>query len=495
MDCTEPRPVSRGLAVLSPVANLLAGANGNVLEILSVMSNDVVQQVTTAGPITHITWSVASPALVAAVSASGDIVIADENGEVVADVHGGRLRTIWIALGSDGRLLVGYEHSLGVAVFDCFNAQMLTFISAAGRATKGQIVSPCGQFATFVSRDARYSNDDTILIVALSDARVVGRVRAPGGISLVIGIRWMNDALLIWGRRAPGSPADCSAMISVHGTVLGSDITVPHIATTADAGSEEYGEDMNEETEEASPALCVATIGANALVGAVACVDGSIRIIDVERSRVVAKLNHTTPDAPESALPLVFREVRRARKPAFAAIPWAPCLDVGPAPRANVGAATSPATRTAVTMLEASPSGQFLASRGASAPHVVLIWDTTKVRLAAVLILRDEVVTMRWNNALDGQPTLALACGGPAVYLWQMRGAAAIRVGTFQNTDERDFDEAAAEESLQDHEDDENEIAIDFPFGVRKITWSHDDSALLLVDGLTARAFVTMYIT
>lgn len=466
MEYTSPQPISRGLASLCPHASLLATANGNLLSLHSLHDNAIIRTITTAGPVTHLCWTPTEPTLLAAASPGGNIVIVDSAGDVISDLYGSRLETAWLTFGKHGRLLLGYEHGLGTAVFDVVAGRRLAFIPHARRA----IVSRCGRFAALVVRAG--VSPDALAILALATARVQHTIHAPAGISRLAGVGWRREALAVWGWADSARGHPVLATVSPRGVILSGGPVSSAVR------------------------MCAAHDGSG--VWAVGHANGELVLMDGIRGKVALVAKHDAPQARPDAPPVVFRERRKkisdhesegihangenvshaanaARKrlekverAEFEVVPFGPNVDVGQGFRADGGRAGRPGadgrTRHGVAWTGMSGDGRYAASRGEAAPHVLLIWDIPAARLAAVLVLRDEVVCARWS----GEARLAIVCGGAHVYIWESRGAAAVRVG--------------------------GEFGWRKPFCARRIEWGAGDRELVVVDGMSANAFLTVFL-
>lgn len=133
-------------------------------------------------------------------------------------------------------------------------------------------------------------------------------------------------------------------------------------------------------------------------------------------------------------------------------------------------------THCGISLAQFSPRGRYIATRTDNAANVVFIWDVTHLCLSALLILEQDVKSLKWSRTVskdsenDGheESQLAVVCGGDCVYLWKAGGAAVM--------------------NISDH------IRWQRRFGARKIEWLYDNSALVITDGVSAKAFVTVFI-
>lgn len=553
MEYTPPTAISRGLAVLSPTDTLIASANGNVLELHDITTNGRIHELTTAAPITHIVWaSTNSPAsltsqvadtpsckhpFLAVASRGGNVVVLTAAAVPVADIHNGRLEIAWLSLASPSRLLIGYEHGFGVALYDVdpISPSLITFLPYAIRpppvspfTAATRVVSPCGLYTVLVVRDRRIdTNPDVLLVLTLTNAKTIARVSGPAGLSYIDGIKWAGNAIVIWGYTDLASSSHRAATLSVTGKVVYPDICrayyrdfdiddvngqhdlenkyidnnssdldcldssrISAIAFTPVMSSASSMREKDKNKTSFSAAVIPKATAVGLGLAVVARQNGLLHVVDLSRGYECKRFSHRSPEADESCAPLVFREVRRTKDmlhddddtdevtindgngAEFSVDDWAPSLDIGRAPRVS-----GDLQQNAISWMEISPDGTLLASRDVCVPHVVFIWDLRTLRLAVILIMCENVISAKWNNSVrrdndnaehDDGCILAIACAGPWIYLWQRKGAAAVSVAADQH--ERTSD-----------------------FAVRRVRWAADDSALLLVDGLTARAFVTMY--
>lgn len=483
MEYSGRTAISRGLAVICPTQPLIASANGNVLQIHNGLTTTLVESITTAGPITSLTWTSGTPALLAAGSSpGGNVVVVNADGDVIADIHDGRLEIAWLVLCNQGRLVIGYEHAIGVAIFDLHRGRLLSFVPNATRASKdvsvaSRCVSPCDRYIALAVHTSAWQH--SITVVSTLDGSVLMTARHAGDIARIATIRWLAPTtLLVTGRHDTSVYATASILLTVRGDAL------PHAL---------HGR------MDVVPIRQLAQ-HPNSALAALGCDHGRVRLLDTARRRLLCELRHALPradaDADADAPPLVFRERRTDTRAAFDVVRSADYLPLGRASRSD-GTSALPhgadgRPRNDVRWLAFSPDGAFLACRCEGAANVLLIWDVCALRVAIVLVLRDAIVAARWNSSSAGKgkgggdndgegededdgkdkggrmPTLAVACGGPWIYLWQSHGAAAVHIGGSSRSDGE--------------------------FNVRKVAWAHDDSFLLLVDGVSSRSFMTAFL-
>lgn len=408
----------------------------------------------TAGPIIRLAWSYEGPPVLVAVShPAGNIVVVDASGQVIADIHGGLLNVSWVAVSGLGTLVVGYEHNFGVGIFNFLQKRQPIFVPFACRiSAEGvlvpRVISPCGNFAAVIIRSSNWQ--DALCILNLSDGSVVHIVSKLAGISRVTGFRWVANRILLWGRGEDESDDNRIVLLSVHGDILsekyiqGADPVPVHTASADDAS----------------------------MLVALGLQDSQLRLFDSVKCHLIHDFHHKFPETSETAPPLVLREHRSVDerdeslvRTAFEIVECDTDVKIGRATCANGTTGSDDRDCKGVRWCEFSRDGRYVASRDESARHVVMIWDVHFVRLAVLLILKDETLSIKWSN--HGS-RLAIACGGPWVYIWDSRGAAAVRIG----------------------------METEWPpqFEIRKLAWVHDDNALMLVDGLKAKAFRLVFV-
>lgn len=454
MEYTHPVSISRGLAFLSPTHAIAASANGNVLQLHDIPSNSLITSMPTAGPIIRMAWSFNGPPVLAAVShPAGNIVIVDASGQVIADIHGGLLDVSWVAVSGLGKLVVGYEQNFGVGIFNFFQKKQSIFIPFACRiSAEGvlvpRVISPCDNFAVVVIRSAKWQ--DSISIINLIDGSIIKTVPNPAGISRIAGFRWVANRVLLWGRGEDETDDDKIAFLSVQGDLL-SDKCVPNTDAVA---------------------IHTASSDDTSMLIALGLQQSRIRLLDSVRWRLIRDFNHKAPETCATAPPLVLREHRSSDehdrsvvRSAFEIVECDTDVKIGRATCADGTTGSDDRDCKGVRWCEFSRDGRYVASRDEAARHVIMVWDVQFVRLAVLLIFKDEVLSIKWSN--QGS-RLVIGCGGPWVYLWDSRGAAAVRIGP------------------------ENEWPPEFE--VRKVAWIHDDSAVMLIDGSKARAFRIVFV-
>lgn len=455
MEYSHPVSISRGLAFLSPTHPVIASANGNVLQLHDIPSNSLITSIPTAGPIIRMAWSYEGPPFLAAVShPAGNIVIVDASGEVIADIHGGQLDVSWVAVSGLGKLVVGYEHDFGVGIFNFLQKKQPVFIPFARRVVPEgvlvpRVISPCDNFAVTVIRSAKWQ--DSLSIINLTDGSIIRTIPNPAGISRIAGFRWVANRVLLWGRAEDETDDNKVALLSVRGDILSGGKTIqdtdPVVIQTASSDD-------------------------SSMLVVLGLQQAGIRLFDSVRWRFIRDFNHKSPEILPTAPPLVLREHRRCDNhdesiicSAFEIVECDTNVEIGRATCADGTVGNDDRDNKGVRWCEFSRDGRYIASRDEASRHVIMIWDVHFVRLALLLIFKDEVLSIKWSNKGS---RLAIGCGGPWVYLWDSKGAAAVRIGP------------------------ENEWPPEFE--VRKLAWAHDDGAVVLVDGSKARAFRVVFV-
>lgn len=84
-----------------------------------------------------------------------------------------------------------------------------------------------------------------------------------------------------------------------------------------------------------------------------------------------------------------------------------------------------PIFKSGVHELQWSFDSRFLATRSESEPHVVRLWDVSRLELCALLVQKGNVRSMAWDPT---QSRLAVCTGTDKVYLWTPDGASCIRI-------------------------------------------------------------------
>ena len=76
--------------------------------------------------------------------------------------------------------------------------------------------------------------------------------------------------------------------------------------------------------------------------------------------------------------------------------------------------------RIGVGIIAWSPDNLYLATRNDSTPHVVYIWETSKLSMCAALIHKTPVRSLKWH---PNETKLAICVGTPKVFIWSPDGA------------------------------------------------------------------------
>lgn len=112
-------------------------------------------------------------------------------------------------------------------------------------------------------------------------------------------------------------------------------------------------------------------------------------------------------------------------------------------------------TQTSITGLSWSRDGRYVAARSEVSAGTVLIWESERWGLEAVVVLLGSVRGFAWSPRKN---MLAVTCGGGRVYLWSEEGAGICEVPREEHTQPEP------------------------PFSVLRLKWNSTGSALLLLD-------------
>merc|ERR1712240_727974 len=80
--------------------------------------------------------------------------------------------------------------------------------------------------------------------------------------------------------------------------------------------------------------------------------------------------------------------------------------------------------KVGVGLLEWSSCGRYMATRCDNLPSVLWVWDLERVRLAALMVQREQIKGAKWDPLL---PRLAAVTGGGSLYLWTPPGTALLQ--------------------------------------------------------------------
>ena len=80
--------------------------------------------------------------------------------------------------------------------------------------------------------------------------------------------------------------------------------------------------------------------------------------------------------------------------------------------------------KVGVGLLEWSSCGRYMATRCDNLPSVLWVWDLERVRLAALMVQREQIKGAKWDPLL---PRLAAVTGGGSLYLWTPPGSALLQ--------------------------------------------------------------------
>lgn len=489
---------------------------------------------TSTDPITHISWG-HSPLLghlVAAAASSPSnciVVIRAQSGEAVTDVHESPLALASIHLSSHGHLLMVAEHGLcltAVSVDSAKRVAVLPFIKPRGHTGAVYDVCQSGRFAAVVTMK---DGVDGLCVLNLHTGRVVLVKRGAkqlGGVADIVGVRWVVDerTVLIWGSATDANGYGAIAMVALTGAVMMAGD--PACEETFRLGQGCVGSNGGNE------GLGINTVRLNAQrsLAVVGGYDGVLRMMNLVTWREVIGFSHESPCIDEEAPPVIFRErtkeieneegegdegvenasglanvkeedegEKKRRVSYFEVVECGDDVEISKRMRWTDGPRS---TRFGISFAEFSSCGQYVASRSDKAANVVFVWDVCCLRLFAVLILEQDATCISWSRCIsekaDGDETLeedlsrakaengyakqgarngedvvgaqlAIVSGGEYVYMWRRSGAAAVRI--------RPTHRWRGE------------------FMARKVAWGCDSSALVVSDGISAKAFLVVYPT
>lgn len=342
----------------------------------------------------------------------------------------------------------------------------------------------------------RKAANDVLCIIACKTAHVLRCIRLHDsvGIAHIASVTWLqnNAAILVSG--SPTDSVNSIALLSLSGQLLYSGH--PHSPAAA------------KHLESPLGIRSMAFNNSHSLV-AIAAFDGVLRLVNIHRWTLVKGFGHLSPDVSDNHPPIVYRERTKTIQPGSenssrlsntSRIPRARRQTQAPPPKAVKKELRSSyfeilpndrqveitkrvrtfnensRTHCGISMVQFSPQGRYIATRTDNAANVVFIWDVVHLCLAALLILEQDVKSFKWSRTVlpdcesdaHEESQLAVVCGGDCVYLWKAGGAAAM--------------------NISDH------IRWQRRFGARKIEWLYDNSALVITDGVSAKAFVTVFI-
>lgn len=502
--------MSRGLVLPCPTSPLLAAANGNCLDVYDQHTLALQHTTTTADAITHLCWGGSpdlGPLLAAASTPSNSVVVVRaDTGRVVLDVHDSPVAPASLRLTARGHLLLAAEHGLSLTIIHVERARrvaVLPFVKLcpASRAALAS-VDPDARAVAIVTRKNAV---DGLCVVCLDTGRRTMARRGPdqmAGIRDVAGVEWTRAGILLWGAAADPLRHHAIALLTKGGRVLMSGdpaspaafrMGVDCVAAELGPGAEERHDAPGEEQGCALGIDAVACCKDGSLL-AIGGRDGRLRIVNAALWLQLACVSHATPEVDDTAPPVIFRERTKA----------VPCEAENASQAGNVirdgagdGAKDEGSQgsyfevvmcsgaveiskrlrsvsrrRQGVSFAAFSACGGLLASRCDRAGNVVLVWDVRQLRLLAVLILEQDARCVQWSGEGDDEDgdeaaQLAIVCGGEYVYLWRRGGAAAVRVRPAQRWRGG--------------------------FGARKVAWGKGNGALVVSDGVSAKAFLAVY--
>lgn len=420
MELSEPVAVSRGLALLSDGGAMLATAQGPLVEIRSVESMSPQHAVELPSAVTCLSWGAVGgePALAAGSAGTGSVaVLSATTGEIIADILTGAIGLAALSLSDGGLLLAFAECGLGVTVVDIPDGAvrgLLPDVRTGGGAlpvARAHAWAPGGRFAAVVAHEPKHG-DCALILDAVAGCVPV---RAPagaalGGVSEVGGIAWAGPRLLVWGGALDPLGDRAMALLTPDGRLLrkGAPEPVDERDYACDGGL-------------GIRALSVSDCGGLLAVGGW---NGVLRVVTVEQWTEVAAFDHGAPAFDAEAPPALFRENARAHArlaATFELVHEVEHISVA------VGGAQARELKQGVAIVEFARWSKFLASVADSSRNVLFIWSVAKLRLAAVLVLQADIVSVAWATTPSG-PACVVVTGGDHVYVWKEEGAAAVRV-------------------------------------------------------------------
>ena len=476
--------------------------------------------------VTSISWGLSKSGreIIAAGSSPDNcvVLIDSETGTVIADIHDSVLPTTGLFLSQRGHLAMALQHSLGIHFIKSNPLTRTCFVpfvkSPSGRCMK---FSPCGNYAAMLTGK---DGIDGLTVIQLDSGDAMMTVRGQSslaGIHSVAGLRWVPKAggLLVYGSLLEPLHKAGFAILALDGSLIRSGKSL----------FEEHDNDVEKRYATTGLGIKTVTVNADESLAAIGCHDGCLMLVNLIEWTLVAVFPHATPEICEHAPPTIFRErtslvplddveddeelyeedeveyeqeerleaelenrpkinnvveqhqqgliKRRARRKNdmnenedapyrrsnyFEALTAESDVEITKRLR-HVSAAN---TRMAcVNQVEFSGDGMMMATRSDVAGNVVFLWDVKELRLANVIILEDDVTSMKWGR---NETELGIVTGGSYVYLWKKSGIAAVHVQA-----------------------DSRWIA---PFCARKVLWGCEDDLMIIVDGISAKAFLTVYV-
>ncbi|KAI0566882.1 WD40/YVTN repeat-like containing protein [Gracilaria domingensis] len=498
MEYSAPTPVSKGLVSPSPRSPLLACANGNVLEIHHTHTSALHHSITTAAPITHLSWAFSQHhgELVAAASAPTNcvVIVAAESGTVLSDILDTPLRisSVHFSPGLSPVLAVLYERGVALNIFCPFRAVHLGMLPLPKlyRSAWVHDFSACGNMLVTVSRK---KGRDTLCIIACKTAQVLRSMRLDEniGINDIVGIKCLrnNAGIVVWG--SPTDHEHSYAFLSWSGRIMFHHSPEAHVPSRI------------------TSVRSVKFNGAHSIM-AICAFDDLLSLIDIHRWALIKQFAHRSPDISELHPPIVYRERSKSIQNSENSPPNSNASRI-PRARRSVRSRSKSASKEkkkavrasyfeivnseneveitkrvrtfsqkstaigGVSMCEFAPNGRYIATRTESASNVVYVWDVLNLCLSTLLILEQDVTCFKWSNVSNDPKRniddcqLAIVCGGDCLYLWKAGGAASLNVS--------------------DH------IRWRSRFCARKVEWLHDNTVVVVTDGVSAKAFLTVFVT
>lgn len=497
MEYTCLNPISRGLVLPSPTTPYLASASGNCLDIHDITTLTLLHTTTASGPITSLHWA-HSPTLGALVCAATTppntaLVLQAQTGTVLHDLHETPLSTISLTLSPTAtHLIQTFEHSLTTVIHNLIPHRKLTLQYPKHPSLIAH--SPCRRYLALVTRK---NSTDGLLVLHLPTFSTTFSLRGPSslaGISAISGLSWPKAGILIWGSPTDPLSHRALALFDRTGTLL----------MTGDPSTESAIRLASASIEQPRPppfaanplGICAVAVNNSGTLAAVTGHDRRLRLVNLATWMQVGEFAHDSPVVDDVAPPVIFRETLKhvdddeeheteasaenrsvniteqhppkALKRSYFEV--VDCLSMPTIAIQKRPRAASKTPTTGISHVAFSSEGLYLASRSDEKRNVVFVWDVAQVRLASVLVLREDARSLAWSrtNGEDG-PVLAVVTGGEYVYIWRRSGAAAVCVRPEQPWRE--------------------------PFRAGKALWAYDDSAVVVADGISAKAFLVVYVT
>lgn len=467
---------------------------------------------------------------------------------------------------SDFNIIIIHAHSLGISVLPVHSLKLcrppsakdivfLPFISPARMSTKFVelpdtiTTSSCGRFLAY---GVKLPTMPGVRIMDLNSrdvaAEALGCPALGGSISEVCGIRWVTDpypCLFVWGCPRDGRDAFCTLGLDCELLSSGQSLC-DHVGISAEDdldSQREYSEyDLSADRLDAG--IKSAAVSATASCIALGMCNGDVVVINVASWRVVAKWNLSKPTVQEKFPPAVLLEreklvaprregvqhevsenhqavgntatharekvPRHAQAKSKNAIERASYFEVVEGLgrirmiRNNTEQKiyASDLLQCGVSVVKFSADGKWLCALSDSNANAVFIFDVIHVRLAFVLILRDDVKSMSWSTQMAADdagteqdveggdaPFLAVVTVGESVYMWTVAGVTAVGVPRDLPFEHEDLNSTLR----QNNNSATRKCARYTAFRARKVIWTPGDAAAIVVDPRFSGSFCVMY--